>query len=163
MESALTFPSVLFTGALFSVVAVAAWTDVTLRRIPNWLCALNLALGLGYAGLAYGGTGGGWNGFGLAALHALVALLVTMVLFALGAIGAGDAKFYASMAAWLPIGQGLSLLVSVALAGLLLLVVFLAMRIRGRAGRKSDPHSPFAKLPYGVAIGLGGLAAVVSA
>ncbi|MGX7953463.1 A24 family peptidase [Tsuneonella sp. HG249] len=160
MEAFGTFPAALFLFALVGVVVMASWTDVSQRRIPNWLCALNLALGLGYAGLAYGGSGAGWSGVGLAALHAVAALVVTMILFALGAIGAGDAKFYTSMASWLPIMQGLSLLVAVALAGLVLLVVFFATRIRGRARRDPNERSNFDKLPYGVAIGLGGLAAV---
>lgn len=163
MEGLLTFPSAAFVAALAGVVAIASWTDVTQRRIPNWLCAANFALGLGYTGLAYGGSGAGWTEVGLAALHAFAALLVTMVLFAMRAIGAGDAKFYASMAAWLPINQGLGLLVAVSLAGLVLLVVFFLTRVRGRNARDPATSSHFDKLPYGVAIGFGGLAAVALA
>lgn len=157
MERMLAFPAVLFALALLGVAVVASWTDVTQRRIPNWLCAGNLVLGLSYAGLAHGG---GWQAVGLSSVHVLAALAVTMVLFAVGAIGAGDAKFYASMAAWVPIGQGLYLLVSVALAGLVVLVVFFAVRPRGKAERAASERSSFNKLPYGVAIALGGLAAV---
>jgi prepilin peptidase CpaA len=157
----LVFPAAALIAALVAVVAIAAWTDVRSRRIPNWLCAGNLALGLAYAG-----TGGGWPNLGWAALHVVIALLVTMGLFAVRAIGAGDAKFYASMAAWLPVFDGIRLLVAVALAGLVLLAVFLAVRMRGRAERVAqgvnDPDSPFAKLPYGVAIGLGGLVTVLT-
>ena len=163
MGGLLTFPTIAFAAALVGVVALASWTDVTERRIPNWLCAANLVIGLGFAGLAYGGNGAGWAGVGLAALHSLAALLVTMVLFALRAIGAGDAKFYASMAAWLPINQGLSLLVTVSLAGLVLLAIFFLTRIRGRSTREPAANSHFDKLPYGVAIGFGGLAAVALA
>lgn len=155
-----TLPGTAFVAALIGVVMIAAWTDIRLRRIPNWLCAINLPLGLAYAGLAYGGDGGGWSGVGLASLHALTALLVTMGLFALGVIGAGDAKFYTSMAAWLPLDQGLRLLLGVSLAGLLLVIVFLATRKQRRAQRALGADSAFDKLPYGVAIGLGGLAAV---
>nr|WP_272916569.1 prepilin peptidase [Tsuneonella aeria] len=150
-------PSVLFLVALAGVVGMAAYTDVTQRRIPNWLCGVNLALGLAFAWVQ-----AGWPGMGWAALHAVIALLVTMGLFAARVIGAGDAKFYASMAAWLPVTAGLRLLVSVALAGLLLLIVFFAVRLRGRANRPADRESPFAKLPYGVAIGIGGLVAVLA-
>lgn len=157
MAEPLTVPVALFLAALVAVVAVGAWTDIAQRRIPNWLCAGNLALGL-----TFSGTQAGWQGVMWAALHVLVALLVAMALFAVRWIGAGDAKYYASMAAWLPLEEGLRLLVAVSLAGLLLLIVYFATRIRGRARRTSDLNSPFAKLPYGVAIGLGGLAAVVS-
>lgn len=150
-----------FCAALAALVAAAAWIDVRSRRIPNWLCAGNLALGVCYTGLAYGGSGAGWSGVGLALLHVLAALLVTMGLFALGMIGAGDAKFYASLAAWMPVQAGLSLLVSVSLAGLVLLAVFFALRVPGRAKRNREQPSDFDKLPFGVAIGLGGLVAVL--
>ena len=152
-----------FLAALSGVVVVAIWTDVRSRRIPNWLCGANAILGLCYAGIASQGPDGPWHAAGMAALHVIVALVVTMGLFAVGAIGAGDAKFYASMAAWLPIQQGLGLLVSVALAGALLLLIFLAVRLPGRARRKGGAKTDFDKLPYGVAIGLGGLVAVVLA
>lgn len=144
------------------LAAVAAWTDMTQRRIPNWLCGLNLAAGLVYAGITYAG-GSAWMGSGLGALHAVLALLVTMGLYAVGAIGAGDAKYYTSVAAWLPIGHGLWLLVSVALGGLALLAIFLILPGRHRAGPVRGGRSPFGKLPYGVAIGVGGLAAVATA
>lgn len=163
MERFATVPDAFFAIALVGVAAIASWTDVTERRIPNWLCASNLVLGLAYAWSAGGGADGGWSATGYAALHVVAALLVTMGLFAAGAIGAGDAKFYTSMAAWLPIGQGLALLVAVALAGLALLIVFMLTRLRGRASRKPAANSHFDKLPYGVAIGVGGLAAVLAA
>jgi prepilin peptidase CpaA len=158
MIDKLALPSALLLAALSAIVVIAAWTDVRERRIPNWLCAVNLGLGLGFSGLA-----AGWPGTGSAFAHVAAALAVTMGLFAAGAIGAGDAKFYASMAAWLPIGDGLLLLSLVALAGLALLVLFVAIRLRGRSRRPRDSGSPFSKLPYGVAIGLGGLAAVALA
>jgi prepilin peptidase CpaA len=85
-----------------------------------------------------------------------------MILTAFRWIGAGDAKFYAAIAAWLPIQLGLWLVVSVALAGLLL-VVGVWMKRRGRITRTSAEQSDFDKLPYGIAIGLGGLLAVALA
>lgn len=163
MESFSTVPGAFFAAALVGVAAVGSWTDVTQRRIPNWLCGINLAVGLAYAWFANGGTDGGWPPAGFAVLHAIIALLLTMALFAVGAIGAGDAKFYTSMAAWLPISQGITLLVAVAVAGLALLIVFALTRLRGRASRKPSANSHFDKLPYGVAIGVGGLAAVLAA
>lgn len=158
LADASSIPGIAALTALAAVAAVASWTDVRQRRIPNWLCAVNFVLGLAFAAYA-----SGWAGAGMAALHVAVALAVTMALFAGGIIGAGDAKFYASMAAWLPIQQGLLLLSAVALAGLVLLIVFWLTRIRGRARRADAKDSPFDKLPYGVAVGLGGLAAVILA
>ena len=137
------------------VAAYGSWSDLRLRKIPNWLCLANLILGLAW--MAYAS---GWSGAGYAGLHVAVALLVGMALTALGAIGAGDAKFYASMAAWLPLDRAIWLLVSVALAGLVLLLGFMLWRLAFRARAAPDKHSDFAKLPYGLAIGAGGLMAV---
>lgn len=152
-------PALAFVAALAVLVGVAAWTDLRQRRIPNWLSALTLVIGLAYVGWA---VGGGWTATGLAALHAVVALIVTMGLFAVRAIGAGDAKFYTAISAWMPIGKGVLLLVSVALAGLVLLVIFYLARIRGRRARADPSPSDFDKLPYGIAIGIGGLFAVLA-
>jgi len=158
MTAKLALPDVLFLAALAALVATAAWTDIVSRRIPNWLCALTLVLGLTYVGMLQG-----WQGAGLALAHFAAALVVTMGLFALHAIGAGDAKFYAAIAGWLPIGKGLILLVAVSISGFVLLLVFLATRVRGRARRAAEGPSNFDKLPYGVAIGVGGLIAVALA
>lgn len=144
--------------ALLTVlVAYASWTDVRQRRIPNWVSAVTLV-----AGLAAGFAVGGLEQMGWSAAHFAVALVAGMILTAFRWIGAGDAKFYAAIAAWLPIQLGLWLVVSVALAGLLL-VVGVWMKRRGRITRTSAEQSDFDKLPYGIAIGLGGLLAVALA
>lgn len=142
---------------LAALVAIGSWTDVRERRIPNWVSLATLLAGLGAVGMQ-----GGWAALGWAAAHFGVALVIGMILTAMGWVGAGDAKFYAALAAWLPIQLGLRLLVSVALAGLVLLVFFM-LRRRGRIGRTSKHQSDFDKLPYGVAIGIGGLIAVALA
>lgn len=147
-------PAIAFMIALVVIVAIACWTDLRERRIPNWLVIVNLAVGLLAVGIA-----AGWGGAGMAALHVLIALAIGMVLNAVGAIGAGDAKFYASMAGWLPLGGALALLVSVSVAGLVLLLAFLVWR-RFNPRQPSKADSDFAKLPYGVAIGIGGLLAI---
>jgi len=149
--------SAAFLVMLAGLVAIASWTDVRERRIPNWVSALTIVVGLIAVFSLQGLEGVGW-----AAAHFAVALVAGMLLTAMRWIGAGDAKFYAALAAWLPIQLGLWLLVSVALAGLLLLVGF-AMKRRGRIARKSASQSDFDKLPYGVAIGIGGLVAVALA
>jgi prepilin peptidase CpaA len=145
----------LFLVLLGVVVAIGGWTDLRLRKIPNWLCLLNLVLGLTWMFYT-----SGWTGVGVAALHAIIALMVGMALTAMGVLGAGDAKFYASMAAWLPPGRAIWLLVSVALAGLILLLAFILWRLVRRTKARPDDKSDFAKLPYGLAIGAGGLFAV---
>lgn len=144
-------------AVLAALLAIAGWTDIKQRRIPNWVSAAVLVLGLATVGFA-----SGWGALGWAALHVAVALIVGIALTAMGVLGAGDAKLYAALAAWLPIQLGLWLLVAVAIAGLALLMIF-AMTRRGRIKRRADVKSDFDKLPYGVAIAVGGLVAVMMA
>lgn len=143
----------LGAGVLALIAVAACYFDVAQRRLPNWLC-----LAAFLAGLAFTGLTGGPIDLGLAALHAVAALLVGMALFALGAIGGGDAKFYAALAAWFPLALAPVLLLSVSLCGLVLVVVWLTWRRSLRTASKDDV---FAKLPYGVAIAIGGLVAFV--
>ncbi len=141
--------------------AVGSWLDVSQRRLPNWLCLLALI-----AGLAFSFLSAGWVGAGMAAGHAVIALLLGMLLFAGGIIGGGDAKFYAGLAAWLPITQGLFLVVSVALSGLVLTVMMLLpLRRRARAnigGLRPQTPDIFGQVPYGMAIAIGAVVSYLS-
>jgi prepilin peptidase CpaA len=139
-------------AALAAIGCAAAWLDIRHRLLPHWLCGL--AAGAGLAAVL---VTSGVPAAGSALLHAVIALAGGFLLFAAGMIGGGDAKYYAAMAAWFPLRDGLFLLVSVTLCGLALLGVWLAWR-RSRAGSGfSVPEAahPFAKLPYGVAISTG--------
>lgn len=144
-------------AALLAVAGLAASTsDIRYRIIPNWLCGLLLV-----AGLAFSLVVGGWPMLGSAALHFLLALIGGMLLFAAGVIGGGDAKYYAAIAAWFSLRDGLFLFVTVALCGLFVLVGwFILRRLSGQKAKERGSEDAFAKLPYGVAISLG---AVVSA
>lgn len=143
-------------GLLLAAIALTgAWLDLRTRRLPNWLCGLGFVAGLGFTVMT-----GGWTMAGAALLHALIALIVGAGLFAMGGIGGGDAKFYAALAAWFPLWDGLGLLVSVSLTGLALLIVWFVLRqrlMRAHSGLPED--SDFRKLPYGVAIAVGALVA----
>jgi len=92
-------------------------------------------------------------------LHFALALAVGMALFALGWFGGGDAKLYAAIALWFTLGTSLALFVSVALAGLVLAIAHLVIRMvqpsetRARAMREG-------KIAYGVAIAAGAIAAL---
>ncbi len=100
-------------------------------------------------------------------LHLLVGvgvLSVTFVLFAVGGMGGGDAKLMAATSVWFGFGTGLlSYLVVSALAGGLLTLALLMFRKSGLsllAGNNvllrhfADDK---AGIPYGIALGLGGL------
>lgn len=142
-------------GILLAVAITGTWLDIRHRRLPNWLCGIALVAGIGF-GLALGG----WDALPTALLHFLIALVAGIGLFALGGIGAGDAKYYASLAAWFPLREAPLLIGTVSLAGLALLIAWLPWRMRRRArGRyPSEEDALFDKLPYGVAISLGALA-----
>ena len=144
--------ALLALGAL-----IGAWLDARYRRLPNWLCALTAIAGLAVVYFEAGPTSVAWAG-----AHAILALIIGMVLFRLGMVGGGDAKFYSACAAWLPLQWGLTLLLSVSLAGLLLVVVWFS--IRGlRRSRNDAEKGKYAQVPYGVAIAVGALAARVMA
>lgn len=141
----------LAAGILAVIAVTGAFLDIRFRRLPNWLCAVTLA-----TGLAWGAAIGGIPWAGMSALHALLALIAGMGVFATGAIGGGDAKFYAALAAWFPLGKALLLVGIVSVAGLLLLIAWLPLRKRvASGGPKLVPDDVFRKLPYGVAISTG--------
>lgn len=80
----------------FVIAAVAVATDVSARRIPNWLTMPAAA-----AALVVHGAVLGWPG----AWHALGGLVLGLAMFLpfflLGGMGAGDVKLLAALGAWL--------------------------------------------------------------
>jgi prepilin peptidase CpaA len=92
------------------VVLIAAVTDLRSRRIPNWLTAPALPIGLA-AQTVYG------DGFWPGLLGALAGFTALFVLFAIGAGGAGDVKLFAVVGAFVGIGNLLAVFVLVALIG----------------------------------------------
>ena len=139
--------------AAFSLLALAgAWTDLRTHLISNGLNMVVLAVGIVLVPLAFGWMALVW---GLA--HFAAALLVGIALFAIGAWGGGDAKFFAACAVWIPIQHTAAFLVGLGIAGLFLIVGWLFWaKLRGQAISRKSP------LPYGVAIAVGGIFAVVS-
>lgn len=85
-----------------------------------------------------------------------IALLGGLLLFRFGVIGGGDAKFYAATAAWFPLAQAVPLFVSVALCGLVLLVVWFAAR-QFLKQRTPKTNKATDGLPYGLAISAGAM------
>ena len=137
------------TSILMLEVVTGGWLDLTSRRLPNWLCLVTLISGLGFVAAELGLAPAAW-----ALAHSVIALIVGMVLFRFEAIGAGDAKFYAACAAWFPIQEGLTLLVSVSLAGLLLVIGWFGYR-QFRRIRDDAEKGKFGMVPYGLAVATG--------
>lgn len=140
--------------AVLALVAVAAcWFDITERRIPNWLVLATLA-----GGLLFAAAGPEAGALVPRLIHAAIALIIGMGLYAIRLIGAGDAKFYAAVAGWFNVSEGLGLLVAVSLVGAVFALGWIIMR-RLRPNRAPAADNPDrAKLPFGVAISLGALA-----
>lgn len=104
--------------ATIAVAALAAWTDVTTRRVPNLLTFGSAALAL-----TFHAVDGGVSGLGWACAGWLVGTAVFFPFFALGGMGAGDVKLVAALGAWLgPLGA-VQIAVAAALAGGVVAVV----------------------------------------
>jgi len=153
------------------VLAVATFTDLRSRRIPNWLVLPFLVAGIAASGWLHG-----WDGIGLSFAGLGLGLLVYGVLFFMGGMGAGDVKLCAALGAWIWPHQLLLSLVFTAMAGGVMVLVWLvffvylkkaikAMRKRGVAGEgpvsgNSEPveMDPLKrKMPYAPAIAVGTL------
>jgi len=141
------FPELLILG-LAAVLVVAAVVDMRTFTISN---RLNLAVAA--AAPLF------WWSIALplwphAATQAAVAAGVFGLLaaaFYAGMMGGGDVKLAAALSLWFSPASTLKFLVIMSIAGgLLTLVLVVAHRSRGKEGRP--------KIPYGVAIAVGGLA-----
>lgn len=134
---------------LAGLASFGAWSDITKRHLSNWLCIATLA-----AGLALAASNGVPAEFFSHLGHFAIALAIGLGLFAGGIWGGGDGKFYAAIAAWFPIGSFFNLMLAISMVGLVMLVIML-VKARGKLFRKDSKG-----VPYGVAIGLGGLLAL---
>ena len=143
-------------AVLSLVCATAAWSDLKYRRIPNWLCAVTAV-----AGLTVTFWFGGLSVLCSHTLHMLAALVGGIILFRFGLFGGGDAKFYAAVAAWFPLAKGVLLLIAVALSGLVLLFVWFGYRRLAGYPVRVKGGTGFDALPYGIAIGIGAVAAML--
>jgi len=131
---------------------LASWLDISQRRLPNWLSALVLL-----SGFAVTLASGGLPLLISHAAHFAIALSVGIGIYALGLFGAGDTKFYGAIAGWFPFQDGIRLLVSVSMVGVLVLMVWaLTRRSRGQKvfAQGRQPHNG---VPYGVAIAGGAI------
>jgi Flp pilus assembly protein protease CpaA len=169
-------------GVVIGASLVAALTDWTARRIPNWL-TLSVFVG----GVAWSAWAGGATGFWNALAGCGVMMLPTLLLFIFAGGGAGDAKLMGALGSWLGVGAGLVTLAAVSAASVVLAVAFsLAHRrllvvvsntgqivrrlatawLFGLASVNDQPVAEESKvqaMPYGIAICAGVLASAVGA
>lgn len=111
-------------------------------------------------------TGMDWTQYGLHLAAGALVLVCTFGLFAVGAVGGGDAKLMAATSVWMGLGLCLVQYFLIAsVVGGLLTVALLAYRSSALA--TFTRHNMFLRhfadektgIPYGVALGLGGLLA----
>lgn len=156
----------MLQAAIFVVfpfcMAFAAISDMLSMTIANRISIILVATFAVVAPL----TGMDWSAFGLHLAAGAAVLAVTFVLFAMGGMGGGDAKLLAATSVWMGLGMPLVeyLVYSSMVGGLLTLLIL--------SYRKSIFHAllgqnmflrHFAEdqkgVPYGIALGIGGLAA----
>jgi len=94
------------------VLAVATFTDLRSRRIPNWLIFPFLLAGVAISGWRVGLPGIDQSIAGMG-----VGLLIYGVLYWMGGIGAGDVKLCVAIGAWIGPDQLFLALVISAMAG----------------------------------------------
>lgn len=140
---------------LVAVLAAAAIEDVVRLKISNWT-QLAVLLAAGVAIAIAGPQWSLWENF--LVLAALVALGVP--LFAAGIAGGGDIKLLAATGSWFSLGGALWLIVAVLLAGGLVALLVMIIRLFGWSEdwrRRVILLRSGGGIPYGVAISVGAI------
>lgn len=155
-----------------AVLAVATFTDLRSRRIPNWLVLPFMAAGIVISGWLHG-----WHGTERSLAGLLLGGFLLGIISWLGGMGMGDVKLFAAIGAWIGPGQLMIALVMTSIAGGVMALCwataggFLGDLFKssgdllfGWKDRGSGPHpeltldSPLArKMPYAPAIAIGTL------
>ena len=94
------------------VLAVATFTDLRSRRIPNWLVAPFLVAGIAVSAWLHG-----WHGVGQSLAGFGLGIVLYGFLSFMGGMGAGDVKLTAAIGAWIGPSQLFFALVVTAMAG----------------------------------------------
>jgi prepilin peptidase CpaA len=155
---------VLIEALIFVVfpfcMAFAALSDMLSMTIANRVPLLLVAVFAIVAPL----TGMGWMEYGWHFAAGAVVLAATFGLFALGGMGGGDAKLISGTAVWMGFNLHLIeyLVVSTFLGGLLTVAILV---YRGSPLATYTGHNIFLRnfakpnggIPYGIALGIGGL------
>ena len=156
--SAPHFLPLALTMVFAGTMLVAMVWDIATYEIPDTLSVV--LVGVGSAALL---AGPGWSGFAGHGLVALGAFAFGVAMFALGQWGGGDVKFMTASSLWLgwPVLVGYLFWVAVA-GGVLGLVVLAFRRCKLPESWAARPwlarlHRAEQGLPYGVALGIGGL------
>lgn len=158
----------MITACIFTVLpmclALAGFTDLFSMTIPNRVSVILLGSFMLVAPLA----GLGMGEIGLHVLAGISVFAVCFGLFAVNVMGGGDAKLLTASAVWFGLNASLAaFLVYVALfGGLLTLFILLLRRQENTIVASGIPFPRLLltakKIPYGIAIALGGFASYPS-
>ncbi len=139
------------------VLAVATFTDLRSRRIPNWLVLPFLPMGIVVSAWFHG-----WHGVVQSLEGAALGMVIYGILYLKFGMGAGDVKLCAAIGAWIGPGQFLMAAVFNTLAGGLGILVWLLFKwIQKLVQRERDDITlnglMQTKMPYAPAIAIGTL------
>ncbi len=158
----------MIEAAIFVILplclAVAAFSDLFTMTIPNRVSVILFGAFLLVAPLA----GLGATMIGMHLLASLIVFSACFTLFALNVMGGGDAKLLTASAVWFGLNSSLmTFVLYVSIVGGLLTLLILMMRKQENAILASGLPVPSLlftakKIPYGIAIGLGGFLAYPS-
>ena len=159
-----------------TLALVGAIIDLQHHRIPNWLTYPGIILGFGLRGVLFG-----WKGLLSALFGCLLAGGIMLVFYVVRAMGAGDVKLMAAIGAAVGPREVGAILIATGIFGGILAIVYAlckgrmistlknlgsVLRFHAWAGAQAHPElnldNPAAlRMPYGLAIALGTLYAVV--
>jgi prepilin peptidase CpaA len=134
------------------VLAVATFTDLRNRRIPNWLVLPFLVVGIAASTWLHG-----WHGLGQSFAGLGLGLLLYGFLFWMGGMGAGDVKLAAAIGAWIGPNQLFIALVVTAMAGGLMVLGWAICGGFIKDMFKGTGDHLKRKMPYAPAIAVGTL------
>lgn len=153
-------------GLAMILAAIAGYTDLRQRRIPNWLTVSGAV-----AGIAANGIAGGWGGLKASLLGLGLGLLLLLPFVLLRSLGAGDWKLAGALGACVGPAVLIDLLIgSIFVAGIMAFVLVIYKRRLGQTlrnigrmlGAMLQLHMPgpevsldnpeALKIPYGVAL-----------
>ncbi|MGA7830106.1 MAG: prepilin peptidase [Terracidiphilus sp.] len=162
------------------VLAIATFTDLRSRRIPNWLVLPYLLAGVAISPWRsdwHGVRLGFWHGLGQSCAGVALGFLIYGLLFWMGGMGAGDVKLCAAIGAWIGPVQSFWAMFFTAIAGGMVVLCWVAyikgikklvkmirrlVSSRGEQSVESEPEASLSgmltrKMPYAPAIAIGTL------
>ena len=134
----------------------AAFIDMRRYEIPNAASFASILLFIPFALTAPVSIG-----VGTSVILAIGVLCFGFLAFSVGVFGGGDAKLLTGVALWAGLPYFWTSLIYTASAGGILAFVFIVLHMIRKARKNTTARLSDVKLPYGVAIACGGIAAAM--